>query len=238
MKFGYSYKTSDGARYEAELVAKCKEEAFQALRSRRIRPIKVWEITPWYKVSKRTITIVILLLMLITSLSALLVVRDNEENVPQVRIAIRDSALARPKPRRYYSGFDDVDKTQLTEADRFLSAFVCPTRAVPEEVAQKVGDEQFLKMLEASISVMPRIGESDSEAMVELKSIIAGLKQEARMIRSNGRNIAEVLQYFIDRQGMEKGHRDRVLSQCRAGQITEEDCSAMFDSMGFPPKGY
>ena len=41
MKYTYAYKTSDGARHEAEIDAESREAVFETLRGRGIRPIKV-----------------------------------------------------------------------------------------------------------------------------------------------------------------------------------------------------
>ncbi|MBR4614830.1 MAG: hypothetical protein IKO55_04435, partial [Kiritimatiellae bacterium] len=41
MKYTFAYKTSDGVRHEDSLDANCRDEAFQVLRGRGIRPIKV-----------------------------------------------------------------------------------------------------------------------------------------------------------------------------------------------------
>ena len=41
MKFTYAYKSSDGVRHEAAMEAKSRDEAFEVLRGRGIRPIKV-----------------------------------------------------------------------------------------------------------------------------------------------------------------------------------------------------
>ena len=41
MKFLYAYKTSDGARHEATIEAKSRDEVFEMLRGQGIRPIKV-----------------------------------------------------------------------------------------------------------------------------------------------------------------------------------------------------
>ena len=41
MKFTYAYKSSDGVRHEAAIEAESRDEVFQLLRGRGIRPIKV-----------------------------------------------------------------------------------------------------------------------------------------------------------------------------------------------------
>ena len=41
MKYTYAYKTSDGARHEADIEAESREAVFETLRGRGIRPIKV-----------------------------------------------------------------------------------------------------------------------------------------------------------------------------------------------------
>ena len=41
MKYTYAYKTSDGTRHEATMVAKSREEAFAQLRKQGIKAIKV-----------------------------------------------------------------------------------------------------------------------------------------------------------------------------------------------------
>ncbi len=43
MRFTYTYKTSDGVRHEAEIEARTRDDAFAALRTQGIRPIRVEE---------------------------------------------------------------------------------------------------------------------------------------------------------------------------------------------------
>jgi len=60
VRFGYSYKSSDGIRQEDVFEAKTKEDVFAALRERGVKPIKVWELHSRFYVPMTTIAIVAL----------------------------------------------------------------------------------------------------------------------------------------------------------------------------------
>lgn len=97
MKFGYSYKTSDGSRHEDVFEARTKEDTFAALRAKGIKPIKVWEIRPWYCISKRTQLTIVLGLALLVALGYIFAPRfatPPRESEALVSLRAKAAALA------------------------------------------------------------------------------------------------------------------------------------------------
>ena len=47
----------------------------------------------------------------------------------------------------------------------------------------------------------------------ELKGIVAGIKDEARMLQSSGRSFSEIVQWLRDRQRMEADYRAHIIER-------------------------
>lgn len=235
MKFGYSYKTSDAARHEGVFVAKRKEDVFEALRAQGIRPMKVWEIRAWYQISKRTLTIAVLSVLLVASLFMLKRERGNTTQ-HETRNRQDNPSHAKPLPRKYIDGYvrgEDIDFAD--EGEKVLLSFAVPAVVLTKEEQSKLNDQLAVKRVEDAIVRPVILSPKDSNVNVELKRVLAGLKQEAQMIRATGRSTQEVLRYFADRQTMEAGHKERVLSQLRSGKLAREEVNELFRTMGFAP---
>ena len=114
MKFGYSYKTSDGLRHEAEITAKTREDVFSTLRAKGIRPIKVWEVHSKYYLSFRTR--LLLLLMFVTFASIFYAIKIQYE-ISEVKTE-KDRRSA---PRHQIYG--DPAIWESVERDNFISVF-------------------------------------------------------------------------------------------------------------------
>ena len=224
MKFGYSYKTSDGARHEAVFVAKRKEEVFEAMRAQGVRPIKVWEIRSPYAISKRTAAICVLATALAVALFAL----RSERQV--ARTLRTETPRGEVRVERHFVSL--AAKPQLESAgENFLLRFACPAREV-QRPADDVLDslsKDLMKCLDKPLPDVP--GESADAA--ELRGIVRTLKAEVREIVARGRTAREALDYLIERQEMEFGYRQRIVEKVAAGDMDKASANAVFRTMGF-----
>ena len=117
MKFGYSYKTSDGSRHEDTFEARTKEDTFAALRAKGIKPIKVWEIRPWYYVSKRTQLTVALGVALLVALAYIVAPRfAKPPRESDALVSLRAKAAALAERHKADIALADGDREKTTAA--------------------------------------------------------------------------------------------------------------------------
>jgi len=235
MKFGYSFKTSDGVRHEDTMVAKKKEDVFADLRERHIKAIKVWEIRSRWAVSKRTLIIIILTLSLAATCYLL---RQSFLRTPAVKIVERtvDYRNAQPLPRKQIRGLpSDLSRVLPSEADVYLANFAQPGRLVPKSVAERASDEVFADALRICLTNPVHYVANEPAAHAEVKCIVEGLKQEIRTFCNTGRPIAKAVGYLADRQRMEYEHRESLKAQVASGKLTLEVANADCRAMGLAP---
>lgn len=122
MRFGYSFKTSDGIRRESVFEAKTKEEVFASLREQGIKPIKVWELhsrfhVPWYAVA-----IAVLALSLLSALVHIMLPGADEGHVDSdamVELRVMASAIAdRHKAELVLAADDGTRISEVVERTR------------------------------------------------------------------------------------------------------------------------
>lgn len=183
MKFGYSYKTSDGVRHESVFEAKTKEDVFASLRLQGVKPIKVWPIYSRFHIKKSTLIITSLAAALGISLIFLARETAKEKGVVAPEFAPRHQIYGDPalleelESNSYASIFQSV-------GDRFLAAFAIPGKQVGRAGLMPVSDvKPYLeKEIENNLETSP----NDTQEVRELKLIINGMKQELRMYLSDG----------------------------------------------------
>jgi len=116
--------------------------------------------------------------------------------------------IAKPRPRRQVPGLagagvrlEDVFKY---ESERVLALFAQPGRmpaAVPVATPELI--EDFYDAMDEAIWIEP----DDPKAVVDIKRIVAGLKEEAEIYLSSGSGTKELLDYLMSRQKMESEYR-------------------------------
>lgn len=205
MRFGYSYKTSDAVWHEDEISAKDRESVFSQLKGRGIKPIKVWE-----KDSRRSYKRWIAIVVLSFAVIALIVV------VLRQRGAGVDSAIAE-RPVRIESSIrhyiPEITAEQFAAFDRpserYLACYAFPGESSsPPELTEKTLAD-FVDSMKK-----PVVGRAnDSDAMRELRAIVAGMKEElVRYVRIGG-GVRDYLTMLETRQGGEVDHRKRIVSE-------------------------
>ena len=150
MKFGYSYKTSDGVRHESTFEAKSNEAVFAALRAQGIKPMKVWEIHSPYYISKRTRLIIVLALALAASL--VYTIRLSKTYHSSL-ITHHSDALASPRHQIYGDPaiWENIERDNFasvfkSSGDRILALYAIPGRAVTDSLG--LSRAALLKALE------------------------------------------------------------------------------------------
>jgi len=131
--------------------------------------------------------------------------RAIESNVIEIKPGRR---IAKPRPRRQVPGLagagvrlEDVFKY---ESERVLALFAQPGRmpaAVPVATPELI--EDFYDAMDEAIWIEP----DDPKAVVDIKRIVAGLKEEAEIYLSSGSGTKELLDYLMSRQKMESEYR-------------------------------
>ena len=230
----YSYMTSDGLRHEGEMSAPSKDDVYSELRKRGIRAIKVQErIQPVVKrgfggLRKRDWTVIAVIAALIAAAVALFARGPRsradgespraptpgrrsviESNIVELKLGDRP---AKAKARRQIVvSDDDLASFFPRPAERFLARFASPGRPVADISPDELRDaeEDFYDSLESDIIIR----EGDSRMISELKGIVAGIKDEARMLQSSGRSFSEIAQWLRDRQRMEADYRAHIIER-------------------------
>lgn len=233
MKFGYSYKTSDGVRHESTFEAKSNEAVFAALRAQGIKPMKVWEIHSPYYISKRTRIIIVL--AIISAASVFYAIRARHE-VQELRLGSNTA------PRHQIYGdpaiWEDIERDSFASVfpdvgDRVLAAFAIPGRIASG--AQNISRQEMLKRLTESKDKDVAFDATDSNEATELKRIVQGMKEELRWYVADGEGTVEsYLARLRERQDEEIRIYERTkneLENC-ADKALREERNAALRAMG------
>lgn len=235
MKYKYAYKTSDGVRHEDVIDAPSRDKAFETLRSKGIRPIKV-VATDGSKengeirgIRKRVFIASLIFVAIIAGFAAHFVTQKGEE----IRRLLPTKELVNSIPRHFISQNVDLHSHESDfqfESERFLLNFCIPARQMTDSV---INLQIIASDLHKSLKKPITKSSEDSPTSVELKGMVVGLKNEASLIIKSGRSPFEALSYFVDRQKMEFEHRKRIIEQVQNGEMTLEAANSLFKSMGF-----
>ena len=229
--------SSDGLRHEGEMSAPSKDDVYAELRKRGIRAIKVQErIQPvlkrgfgglrkrdWFVVALVVAMIVAVVVALSRSHSpsqseqqhasppASTVRRSHaiESNIVEVKLGDRPASA---RARRQVIVADDVIATAFHHpAERLFARFVAPGREVGNLDADELreAEDDFFDSLESDIVIRAE----DPKGISELKGIVAGIKDEARMLQSSGRTFSEIVEWLKDRQRMEAEYRAHIIER-------------------------
>ena len=240
MKYTYAYKTSDGVRHEDSLDANSRDEVFELLRGRGIRPIKVvaadgskanGEVRG---LRKRAV----FALVAIAAVVAGVVAYFGGERTGAATAA--NSAISAPRHQIYgdpatVEGLDRGDfAAHLPRlGDQMLAVFaqpgklMCARGANPRRIDDKshAAFEAYAKSdlaVENDISIDP----AESREITELKQIVNGMREEMREYLANGngtprsfwrrlneRTAQEIQIYERTRRELEKETSEEVWEQ-------------------------
>ena len=222
MRFVYEYRTSDNVRHTGTIRASSREAAYAALKAKGIRPGSVEDAPGFFNAlfgkGKRWIAIAILAFVAI----GLVVARVR--NPPQPR---PDPRAAAPAPRHFVELGDGIDLATVfaDSGERFLAYYALP--GVRFEVPD--APENLADCLKHTILIDPE----DSEAAIELKRIVTGMKDDMRAyLSSDFGNVAAYVLRLEERQAMEAEYRDGVMRRLRAGLVSLEEANAILAAMG------
>lgn len=229
MKFGYSYKTSDGIRHESTFEAKSNEAVFAALRAQGIKPMKVWEIHSPYYISKRTRLIIILTLALAASLVYTIRLRHSALRTPH-------SALTAPRHQIYGdpATWEDIERDNFATVfpdigDRILAAYAIPGRIPPGSL--NLSRQDLLKRMAECKDKDIAFDAADSNEATELKKIVQGMKEELRWYVADGvGSVESYLNRLRERQEEEIRIYERTkneLENCTDNALREERNAAL-----------
>lgn len=233
MDFTYSYKTPDGIRHEADISAPDREAAYAALRERGIRAIKVMPKGLTEEEAreerKRLVRRGIVLAVSAAAFAAVVAgiafwslgrwsvgatayVRTDGSKAEGV-----NKLVAVPMARRQIHG--DAERVReatskgakfifSSSAEAYLAAFAVPGAPVFDDAApaEPPTDADFLADLEKPIYTFP----DELKEYSELKRIVAGMKEEAKMFLASGGSVADYLKRLQERQRMEAEYRAKA----------------------------
>jgi hypothetical protein len=230
MKYTYAYKTSDGTRHEATMVAKSREEAFAQLRKQGIKAIKVvaadgskanGEVRG---VRKRAVAALVAFVALGVGVIAFLSgTRTGGNSAPSEptfttdqdrRQIIGDAAIIEKNIR---NGWTDVFEL---EGERFLASFAIPGVKAGQ---RNTSEKEFALALETHGKINP----DDSLETRQIKAMVEGLKNEARRYLAAGGTIIEYGKRLTERQDAEIAVYNRVKADIEKARKTMSEAAFM-----------
>ena len=214
MKYTYAYKTSDGIRHEATMVAKSRDEVFAELRKRGIKAIKVvaadgskanGEI---HGVRKRVVVALVAFVALGVGVVAYFTGTRSGGDLGDSattafatgqdrRQVIGDAAIIEKGIR---NGWSEVFKL---EGDRFLASFAIPGVKAGQ---RNTSEKEFAAALENKCEIKP----NDSIEVKQIKAMVEGMKDEARRYIAAGGSIVSYGKRLTERQDAEIAIYERI----------------------------
>ena len=233
MKYTYAYKTSDGRRHEAAIDAESREAVFEALRAKGIRPIKVVaadgskangeEVRRGSPLSARVLIVLSVLFVLSLAVVAWLALRGGaaDPSRPSGQPDAAQSFLT-SQTRRYPIGDAAViEKGILTgwsevfpeEGERFFASFAVP--------GVKAGQRNTtVAEIEAALARKVAATEADGMEARQIKSMVEGMKAEARAYIAAGGTIVEYGKRLTERQDAEIAIYERTKADLERAKET------------------
>lgn len=233
MKYGYSYKTSDGVRHEDTFEAKSNEAVFAALREKGIRPMKVWEIHSKYHVSKRTWGIVVLTFVSVLAVASAIHARREVA-------AVKLGSTSSPRHQIYGdpSIWEEIERDDFAavfpeRGDRILALYAIPGRS--ESSNLRIPYPEIIAALATVKDKNVEFRPEDSLEATELKRIVQGMKDEMRWYLADGVGTIETyLQRLRERQSEEIRIYERTLKELEGctDRMLREERNAALRAMG------
>ena len=231
MKYTYAYKSSDGSRHEASMDAESREAVFEALRKKGIRPIKViaedgskanGEIRG---VRRRVVGVAAVLAAIVAVIATSLYNRVSAPPLPEFesgqtrRQIIGDTAII---DKGIATGWSDVFPE---EGDRFFASFAIPgVRAGQRNTT--------VEEIKAALDRDVEVSDSDGLEARQVKSMVAGMKAEARAYINAGGSIVDYGKRLTERQDAEIAIYERAKAEIDHARKTmsQDDFIALWES--------
>ncbi len=230
MKYTYAYKSSDGSRHEASMDAASREAVFEALRKKGIRPIKViaedgskanGEIRG---VRRRVVGVAVVLAAIVAVIATSLYNRVSAPPLPEFesgqtrRQIIGDTAII---DKGIATGWSDVFPE---EGDRFFASFAIPgVRAGQRNTT--------VEEIKAALDRDVEVSDSDGLEARQVKSMVAGMKAEARAYINAGGSIVDYGKRLTERQDAEIAIYERAKAEIDHARKTmsQDDFIALWE---------
>jgi plasmid stability protein len=221
MKYTYAYKTPDGTRHEASIEAESREAVFAALREQGIRPIKV-VAADGSKANgapvgvRRRVVAVAILVAVVAAVGATAAFLRIVRPAPKVeafqadqtrRYPIGDAAIIE---KGILTGWSDVFEH---EGDRFLASFAVP--------GVKAGQRNTtVEEIEAALGRKIEPTPEDGLEARQIKSMVEGMKAEARAYIAAGGSVVEYGKRLTERQDAEIAIYERTKADLEQAKET------------------
>ena len=230
MKYTYAYKSSDGSRHEASMDAESREAVFESLRKKGIRPIKViaedgskanGEIRG---VRRRVVGVAAVLAAIVAVIATSLYNRVSAPPLPEFesgqtrRQIIGDTAII---DKGIATGWSDVFPE---EGDRFFASFAIPgVRAGQRNTT--------VEEIKAALDRDVEVSDSDGLEARQVKSMVAGMKAEARAYINAGGSIVDYGKRLTERQDAEIAIYERAKAEIDHARKTmsQDDFIALWE---------
>ncbi len=224
MKYTYAYKDSGGNRHEGSMEAASRDDVFATLRARGIRPIKVvaadgskanGEVRG---VRKRVVVAVVVAAAAVVGI-AIYMSLQSRKSLESLHTNLFDPEQTR---RQVIGDTAVVEKGILTgwsgvfpkEGERFLASFAIP--------GVKAGQRNTtVAEIEEALSRKVEVGQDDGIEARQIKSMVEGMKAEARAYVAAGGNIVEYGRRLTERQDAEIAIYERARADFEAARKTK-----------------
>lgn len=224
MHFTYTFKTGDGERRSGEIDAPTRNEAFALLREKGIRPIRMVTeeretVNGGKGYGKRVITLIAAVAAVVAGIAGYLCRSPNGGHAPTRERDVVEAPVQRivsASPRHWFDySLAAEDIVTLSNGERFLGRFARPGE---EAVLNEVERAQFPGAVLDVIGKPTVVADSAPDGLAEMKSIIAGLKDEAEVYIRTGSGLGDYLVFLLERQKMEAEARRRIIQENPANE--------------------
>lgn len=224
MRFLYRYQDRERGVLEGEIAASSESDAYAVLRKSGVRPMKVWPapgvLNRISSIGKRGATIILLALAVLLSVVYLIRAR-NEVKVVRGEL----QSAVRPLSRRQVQV--DVFRFQF-RSENALVGF-----ARPGDSSRIPTLEEFSSDLVAALRSRVGIEEGEDDGVVELKKVVAGLKEEVRIAMASGETVSAAYERMVARQRMEHEYRESAVRRVAQGASDIGSVNGVLSTMGF-----
>ena len=230
----YTYRTSDGAWHTASVRAADRDAAFAELKKSGVKPVKVelasGLLNSLRALGRRWYAIIVLALALAATLAYIASV-GRRVPAPPPATAKPTSSPIPAEPRHQVAGLPSDWISRLGDffdpTDAYLALFAQPGRIDGMDIVPS--PDAFM---ESSFSEpLTPVSETDPAWVVEMKSILVGMKEEALTLAKGGKAPQEIILWLRERQRMEAGYRAQIL----AGDGTDAEKAARLAAVGLQP---
>ena len=228
MKFLYEYQDKANKRHRGSVDAPTRADAYAALKQQGIKPIRCEEAPGFFNLlfgkGKRWIAIAVLAAVAAAAIAYAGVARR------EVRGSVRVDAETRRQVWGDQAVIEKGIRTGWAEVfaengDRFLASFAIP--GVPAGV-RTAREDEVRRCLDTELVA----SDSDSMEVRQIKSMLEGVKREARAFLRAGGTVQQYAKRLVDRQEQEISIREKVENELRAfasSGATPEEVEALWE---------